>query len=184
MANLAKQQVREPVRAPLRTDVRLKPGQALGRDGEIITRNKNFEDPYNIPEAFKEPGWSYQWNRLSAYNEPDPVEINRMMDNGWRYVKPDTRLGRMYTSPGHNKDFIEIGGLVLMERPQSLTDEAIEEQRMKTAEQYDNLMGKSTDLIVPDGFKKGKKVTRGEREVLSSDMRPTLNPRTDVPDDD
>ena len=161
---------REEVRPPVRDGVRTQPGQARGRDGEILSRNKNFDDVYNIPEHMKEAGWSYQWNRVTCFGEPDPIEINRMMDNGWRYVRPESPLGRMYGAK-NDAGYIEVGGLVLMERPQALTDEALEECRMKTAAQYGSLMDRSSDLRVPTGFREStKRVIRGERVVVDGDL--------------
>jgi hypothetical protein len=180
MSNLS---TAKPGRSPARAELRAK-GQVFGRDGEILARNKNFEETYSIPDHLKEKGWSYQWNRMTYYGKDDVPEMTRMMDNGWRYVKPDSDIGKSYGMTTGDKDYIEIGGLVLMERPQSLTDEALEESRMRTAAQYDSLMGKSNDLSVPDGFRKfPKRVARGARERIPSDMKPKLNPAVDIPDD-
>jgi hypothetical protein len=151
----------------------LKAGEVLGRDGTIKRRNKDLSDPYNIPEHLKEPGWSYQWNRMSCFNERDNVEINSMMNNGWEYVQPDSRLGEVYgvADSGH----IEIGGLVLMERRQELTDEALEENRLRAAEQYGALMSKSSDLSVPKGYEnRGKIVKRTGREAIRADALSTI----------
>jgi hypothetical protein len=164
--------VREEVRAPVREEVRLKPGQVRGRDGEILTRNKNFDNAYEIPDHLKEPGWSYQRNRVTCFGEPDSLELSRMMDNGWRYVKPSSRIGQIYGMKA-DADFIEIGGLVLMERPQELTDQALEENAQKTEAQYNMLMDRSSDLKVPVGFRESsKKVTRGERVVVDDGAIP------------
>ena len=160
-------ETREEVRPKLR------PGEVLGRDGTIKRRNKDLEDPYNVPEHLKEPGWSYQWNRMTCFNSMDQMEISRMMNNGWEYVSPTSRLGEIYgvNDAGH----IEIGGLVLMERRQELTDEAIEETRMKTAELYGALMDKSSDLAVPKGYEsRGKIVKRTGREAIRADALQTI----------
>jgi hypothetical protein len=146
----------------------LKPGKARGRNGEILSRNKDLDDPRNVPEHLKEDGWTYQWNRCECFGKPDPQEINRMMNNGWRYVKPDSKLGRIYGVTG--ADFIEIGGLVLMERPKSLTDEAIEEDMEKTGRQYAELMSKSSDLVVPDGFEASSKIVKRVGTISASDL--------------
>jgi hypothetical protein len=160
-------QTREEVRPTL------KAGEVMGRDGTVKRRNKDLEDPYNIPEHLREEGWSYQWNRATCLNAPDQMEINRMMNNGWEYVRPNSRLGELYGVT--DKDYIEIGGLVLMERRQELTDEAIEENRMRTAEQYGALMGKSSDLSVPKGYEnRGKIVKRTGREGYRADALATI----------
>lgn len=143
----------------------LKAGEVLGRDGTIKRRNRNFDDPYTVPEDYKEPGWSYQWNRASCFNAADPMEMNRMLDNGWEFVRPNSRLGQLYGVT--DKDYIEVGGLVLMERREELTNEALEENRRKTAEQYGALMDRSSDLSVPKGYEnRGKQVKRTGREAI------------------
>lgn len=158
-------------REPLRPELRH--GEVLGRDGTVKRRNKDFEDPYNVPEHLKEPGWSYQWNRMTCFNAPDPMEMNRMMNNGWEYVRPSSRLGQLYGVT--DRDYIEIGGLVLMERRQELTDEALEENRLKTAEQYGALMDRSTDLVTPSGYRAlGKQVKRTGREAYRADALSTI----------
>jgi len=150
---------RDEIRPTLRT------GEVLGRDGTVKRRNKNFDDPHAVPEEYKEPGWTYQWNRMSCFNAPDPMEMNRMLDNGWEYVRPSSRLGQLYGVK--DADYIEIGGLVLMERREELTNEALEENRRKTAEQYGALMDRSSDLSVPKGYEnRGKKVTKTGREAI------------------
>lgn len=186
MANVQhKAPVREPVREPVRQEIRLQPGQAYGRDGKIVTRRGGSDDPLEIPEYLKEDGWSYQWVAMSCYGQPFGQELNTMIRKGWDYVKPTSQVGKAFTYPGYDKDFIEVGGLVLMERPQSLTDEALEEMRMATAQQYNQLMGKSSDLSVPRGFEtRGKLVKRNAPEAIPMDMVPKLDPRVSVPDDE
>jgi len=160
---------------PSREEIRptLKAGEVMGRDGTIKRRNKDFEDPYNVPEHLKEPGWSYQWNRMTCLNAPDQMEINRMMNNGWEFVRPSSRLGELYGVT--DRDYIEIGGLVLMERRQELTNEAIEENRLRTSEQYGALMGKSSDLSVPKGYENlGKQVKKTGSEAYRADMLKTI----------
>jgi hypothetical protein len=153
---------REEIRPELRS------GEVLGRDGTVKRRNRNFEDPFEVPEHLKEPGWTYQWNRMTCFNAPDPMEMNRMMDNGWEYVRPSSRLGQIYGVT--DKDYIEIGGLVLMERRKELTEEALEENRRKTSEQYGALMGRSSDLSVPKGYEnRGKTVQKTGREAYRAD---------------
>lgn len=151
----------------------LNAGEVLGRDGNVKRRNKNFDDPYAVPDDYKDPGWTYQWNRVSCFNEPDPMEMNRMLDNGWEYVRPNSRLGQLYGVT--DKDFIEVGGLVLMERREELTNEALEENRRKTAEQYGALMSRSSDLSVPKGYEsRGKQVKRMGSEAVRAGSHTTI----------
>lgn len=136
----------------------LREGEFYGREGQIVRRTKYLDDPFNVPDEYKEPGWSYQWNRMTCYGAQDVREMNTMLANGWTYVSPDSPIGRLYHCA--DKDYIEVDGLVLMERPQGLTDAALEEMRMKTSAQYNGLMSKSSDLVVPKGYKSQGKVAR------------------------
>lgn len=85
-----------------------------------------FVDPDNIPD-----GWTYEWKRHSIYNMEDPsyqVELRRM---GWTPV-PATRHPEMMPA-GYKDDVILRKGMMLMERPEEITDEirAIERKQAR-----------------------------------------------------
>jgi hypothetical protein len=176
--NTGKQPIREPIRDKVATP-KLRPGEAVGRNGEVLRRNKNYDsDPFFIPEHLMEDGYTYQWNRASCYGKSD-AELIRMMDNGWRYVPLESRIGKAIGNDGdkHN-NYLERDGLVLMERPSSLTQEAIDE-RQKIAEaavmaQYD----RSPDMPLPPGFANAKREARKlAREVADPALKPSYKAR-------
>jgi len=72
-------------------------------------------------------GWDYQWKLKSVLNQDDNERIRQNEMNGWEPVP----LGRHpeLMPRGWRGDTIEVGGLVLMERPKMFTDEAREEER-------------------------------------------------------
>lgn len=75
-----------------------------------------YVDPRMIPD-----GWSYEWKRKTIWGKEDPahdVEIARL---GWEAV-PASRHPDMM--PKGNYNTIERDGMILMERPKVLTDEA------------------------------------------------------------
>jgi hypothetical protein len=112
-------------RAPSRQSAR---PEVRGRNGEILTRqnrSNTLPDQFDLPTRMLEKGWSYQWNRTSCYGLPDPNNINSMMENGWRPVMADRFPGRFH--PVDYKGAIEREGLMLMERPDTMTQEAIED---------------------------------------------------------
>lgn len=72
-------------------------------------------------------GWDYQWKLKSVMNQDDLDRIRQVEAAGWEPV-PLSRhpelMPRNYTG-----ETIEVGGLVLMERPKIFTDEARAEER-------------------------------------------------------
>lgn len=165
--------------------IKLQPGEVLGRDGEILRRNRNFNaNQFDIPEHIKEPGWSYQWNAASVYGAPNPAEINRMLDNGWRFVSASNPRFKSFFGANPNTDRIELDGLVLMERPQSLTDEALQEMRRAADEQYMRQFERAdTDMNLPEGYKATRrKIKKGDPEKVDVSLYPERRSR--IPGDD
>ncbi len=126
--------LREPVHQPARPGIL----EARGRNGEILSRSNRADpvDQFELPREMIEKGWSYQWVRKSCYNKDDPANLTNHHMNAWRPV-PATRC------PGHfhAHDYtgaIERDGLVLMERPTSLDDEARRDDLAKARRQKHN----------------------------------------------
>lgn len=118
-----------PQRPPMRSaGERLPDGTFQGRNGAILTRsNRSNEqaDQFNVPERFKEPGWDYQWIRTSCMNKPDPAHVNANLENGWTPVQASQMPGAFMPS-GHN-GAIERDGLMLVERPLAMTEQAVQD---------------------------------------------------------
>lgn len=72
-------------------------------------------------------GWDYQWKLKSVMNQDDIDRIRQNEMNGWEPV-PLARHPELMPR-GWKGDTIEVGGLVLMERPMLFTQEAREEER-------------------------------------------------------
>ena len=179
---VAKSTVREPLRG---SDTALKSGEVRGRNGEILKFRSTNGDQFDIPEDLKEEGWTYQWQAQTCYGEPSN-DLGQMYANGWRYVTSDSRVGKFFLVPGEIADCIIRGGLVLMERPATLTEMYIEETNKKTRLQYEGLMDKSSDLVCPSGFdSRGKEVKRERELVKASKLNKALaDLDSDVPDED
>jgi hypothetical protein len=102
---------------------------ALSRDGQALTRRRVATgDPLDVPLSDIPAGWSYQWNPVAVLNKG----INEIMQgdlnmyaNGWRPVPASRHAGR-WTPVGYDGDIV-VKDLRLEERPQSLTDEAHDE---------------------------------------------------------
>lgn len=67
-------------------------------------------------------GWDYQWKLKSVMNQDDVDRIRQNELNGWEAVPLSRHPDLM--PRGWKGETIEVGGLVLMERPKVFTDEA------------------------------------------------------------
>lgn len=125
-------------------------------------------DRYGIDPSLVPAGMTYEWKRKTFLGKEDSEHQLNLTQDGWKAV-PAERHTELATGKGE----IVRGGLVLMERPTYLTEEARAEERGEAssivASQMQKLTGGIPDL--PAGF----------------DRRPTrLNKgyeRTSIPDD-
>ena len=130
LPKLAPKRVKSDMRPDVRAEVREdSPAErAAKRVAEIRAHRQGLDldntdqysiDPYMVPE-----GWSYEWKRKTIYNQEDPSYQVRLADAGWTPV-PATRDARHKAMmPTGNYATIERDGMILMERPKELTDEA------------------------------------------------------------
>lgn len=107
----------------------------------------NDRDKYWAPPP--PDGWDYQWKLKSVLNQDDIDRIRQNEMNGWEEV-PLSRHPELMPR-GWKGNTIEVGGLVLMERPLVFTNEAREEERRAAREAVmtkENQMreGRSGDL--------------------------------------
>lgn len=94
---------------------------------DMDSTDKFAIDLDSIPEA-----WTYEWKRHSTFNKEDPgyqVELKRM---GWDAV-PASRHPEMMPA-GYKGVTIEREGMILMERPQIITDRARAQDRRAALE--------------------------------------------------
>ena len=82
-------------------------------------------DKYWAPSAPE--GWDYQWKLKSVMNQDDIDRIRQNEMNGWMPV-PVSRHPELMPRDWVGNT-IEVGGLVLSERPKVFTDEAREDER-------------------------------------------------------
>lgn len=131
--------------------------EVTGRDGEALSRTRTYVgDIFEIPLDMIEPGWSMQWNAVSiAGNSEIILDQNHMMhQNGWRPV-PAERFAGTLVPKGATGPIIR-GQQMLMERPQSLTDEARAED-LRNAKQLVSDQNEALKLTkvkdqLPDGM--------------------------------
>lgn len=141
----------------------LRNGEAYGRNGEVLTRNRVSGDGYinefDIPLAFRDNDFDLQWARVSCHGKADNANINELYDNGWRPASPKNYTKVMPDMK--DKATIERDGLMLMERPYILTQQALEEQRslaLELREIQGETFGKRK---LPKGFSQGRKARDG-----------------------
>jgi hypothetical protein len=92
--------------------------------------NGTERDKYWAPPPPAE--WDYQWKLKSVLNQDDIDRIRQNEMNGWEPV-PLSRHPELMPK-GWKGETIEVGGLVLMERPMMFTKEAREEERRAARE--------------------------------------------------
>ena len=125
-----------PTRPALRTAMREDDPRAaaarrakeiMGHIGDVDAGTDDFYfDMNTVPD-----GWTYEWKRRTVHNQEDPayqVQLNR---TGWTPV-PTSRHPSMMPIGAHYQT-IERKGMVLMERPQEITDQfrRLDEKRAK-----------------------------------------------------
>src|SRR5271163_2374634 len=103
-------------------------GPFVGRSGERLSRSrKGGIDPFYVPPEIVPKGWSYQWNSVTIYNNPDLLvgQQMQMYENGWRPVPAERHPGR-YVPSTKTGDILR-DGMRLEERPIEMTEEAKKE---------------------------------------------------------
>lgn len=91
-------------------------------------------DDFHVPEEWKSPGWSYQWEVMKVLSvEVDQSEHVRIADGGWEPVRPTEMPGMMPV--GYKGNTIDRKGQRLYKRPEYLTKEAKDEDEMIARQQ-------------------------------------------------
>lgn len=124
--------------------------QVFGRDGKIISRTRTgADDTYFVPEHVKPEGWDYNWKANSVTGQPMIAHQTMLQQNGWTPV-PATRHDGMFMPAGYNGP-IERDGLILMERPAILSEEARAEDARRAKNQV-NVNQQELKENMPRGF--------------------------------
>ena len=83
--------------------------------GERLRRSrKRTEDKFFFPRKLVPAGWDYEWKAENVKGQPWTDHQNNLKDNHWTPV-PQSR---------HPNYLTQKDGMILMERPKYLTDEA------------------------------------------------------------
>lgn len=152
MLEMAKQ-MSAPERPPLRPELRDDPlARARARAAQIRENLGDAgmdegEDRFRINQNTIPEGWNYEWKRKTVLGQPDPAYEVELARKGWEAV-PASRHPEMMPV-GKGFDNIERDGMILMERPKELTDEARDVELRKARAQ---VRSKESQLSnAPDG---------------------------------
>ena len=101
-----------------------------------------FVDPSIIPE-----GWTYEWKRLSILGQEDATHQIHLARMGWEAVPARRHPGMMPAT--WTKGTIERKGMILMERPTEVIEEA---RRIQNKAAKDQVRAKEAQIAgTPDG---------------------------------
>lgn len=90
-------------------------------------------DDFYIDLSDIPPGWTYEWKRKLVLGAEDPAYMVALARAGWEPVP--TSRHPSYMPDGGNYPTIERKGMILMERPTEITDDARENERRKARNQ-------------------------------------------------
>ena len=93
-----------------------------------LTSMDDTPDEFAIPAHIIPEGWSYEWKRKSVFGQEDSSYMMSQEARGWEPV-PASRHRSMMPEGHYNT--IERKGMILMERPKEITDEAKRQDRMR-----------------------------------------------------
>lgn len=111
---------REPEHEPVRVRTRRK-------------KNTQVEDEFYVPVEEIPDGLDYNWKRWTVNGKEDPFYIAKMREQGWEPVPPSRHPN--WVPPGFNEPYIIKSGMILMDRPIELTNEAVAENKQLARQQ-------------------------------------------------
>lgn len=116
----------ESAKPPLRPAMREEsPAERAAKRAAAIRQHmpddEEATDEFYVPSHYVPDGWTYEWKRHTVYNQEDPAYQVQLARDGWEAV-PASRHPDMMPSGDH--PYISRKGLILMERPKEITDEA------------------------------------------------------------
>jgi hypothetical protein len=122
--------------------------RAARRAAEVRGHLGDMDDGTNeFPLPPSPEGWTYEWKRKSVMGQEDPAHMTDLLRKGWEPV-PASRHPEMMPS-GNTYESVERKGMVLMERPTELVEEARMIERRRAMSQ---VRAKEAQLAgTPDG---------------------------------
>lgn len=121
--------------------------------------NDEGTDDFYIPMGEIPPGWTYEWKRNTVFGAEDPAYQVQLRRHGWEPV-PAIRHPS-FMPEGMTKGYIERKGMILMERPEEITNEARDRELRKARGQ---VRAKEEQLAIP-GSSEFSRENNGESMV-------------------
>jgi hypothetical protein len=122
-------ETRKEMRPPMREeDPRTRAARRAAEIRNHVGTLDEGTDEFFVPPGEIPDGWTYEWKRKSVFGKEDPAHQVALARMGWEPVPASRHPSMMPDSGGYNT--IERKGMILMERPEEVTQEArIAEQR-------------------------------------------------------
>jgi len=121
---------REAMRPPMREeDPRARAARRAAELRDHLGDNEEGADEFYINPDDVPPGWSYEWKRELLLGAEDPAYQVSLARAGWEPV-PTSRHPSYMPESGHHP-VIRRKGMILMERPKEISDEAREREVRK-----------------------------------------------------
>lgn len=116
-------EARPEMRAPMRDeDPRARAAARAAAIREHVGNMDEGPDDFYIDQASVPDGWCYEWKRKTVLGQEDPAYQVQLARMGWEAVPANRHPA--YMPEGGRHTTIERKGMVLMERPMELTEEA------------------------------------------------------------
>jgi hypothetical protein len=90
--------------------------------------NEDSIDKFSVPQDYIPDGWEYEWKRKTVLGAEDPAYVVSTARAGWEPVDASRHPDFM---PKGWKGAIERDGMILMERPKEIGDDARARERRK-----------------------------------------------------
>lgn len=125
---------------------------ALNRAGKPVQRAaaETGVDEFFIPRHLPPPGWSWEWKEETVLGEIRQGYAAKLAQVGWEPVMTETYPGIFtpeYDAKGSPaKGPVRRGGLILMERAMTLTQEAKRDEKRKADERIGSAKSQYTRL--------------------------------------
>ena len=141
---------KEPIRESVREPVRGSRKEVIGRDGKVMSRKRGTNvDRFHVPEHLIPEGWSYEWKSQTIMGQENTAHMMHMAENGFTPVDASRHPG--YFMPDGYTGAIIRDGMILMERPIELTNEARQED-IDAANALMNYQRQQLGQMLPRGF--------------------------------
>lgn len=158
----------EAPRPAMRSEMREETSQerAARRVAEMrghIGEMEEGTDKFYVPSEIIPDGWTYEWKRMTVLNQADPAHQVQLARMGWEAV-PTSRHPEMMPMGGDHP-YIARDGMILMERPTEIVNEAraieLRRARNQVRHKEEQLAGTPEGTLTRDHARVKPKISKG-----------------------